>query len=106
MDLRNYFQRMRQIESEIAEPFVVVSSLDTPDGGKSGQLTEVGRAVAAKLIVDLRARLATAEETREYKERAERARLEAEQAAARAGMHFTLLTEQESRALRSSRTKS
>ena len=36
MDLRNYFQRMRQIESEIAEPFVVVSSLDTPDGGKSG----------------------------------------------------------------------
>jgi hypothetical protein len=106
MDLRNYFQRMRQIESEIAEPFVVVASLDTPDGGKSGQLTEVARAVAAKLIVDLRARLATAEEAREYKERAERARLEAEQAAARSGMHFTLLTEQESRALRSPRTKS
>jgi hypothetical protein len=105
MDLRVYFQKMRAIERDIPEPYVIVSSLETPDGGKAGRLTEVPRAVAAQLLIDARARLATADETREYKERAERARIEVEQAIARAGMQFTLLTEQESRALRSSRPK-
>jgi hypothetical protein len=106
MDLRIYFQKMRAIENEIAEPFVIVSSLDTPDGGRAGRLTEVARPVAAQLLVEAKARLATNDEAREYKERSERARIEAEQALARSGMQFTLLTEQESRALRTSRPKS
>ena len=54
MDLRIYFQKMRAIENEIAEPFVIVSSLDTPDGGRAGRLTEVARGVAAQLLVDAR----------------------------------------------------
>ena len=106
MDLRIYFQKLRAIESEILDPFVVVSSLDTPDGGRAGRLTEVARVVAAQLVVEAKARLSTEDETREYKERAERARVDAEQAAARSGMQFTLLTEQESRVLRSPRLKS
>lgn len=106
MDLRIYFQKMRAIESGIPEPFVVVSSLDTPDGGRAGRLTEVARVVAAQLVVEAKARLASDEEIRDYKERAERARVEVEQAVARSGMQFTLLTEQESRALRTPRSKS
>jgi hypothetical protein len=106
MDLRIYFQKMRAIESGIPEPYVVVSSLETPDGGKAGRLTEVARGVAAQLVVEVKARLATEDESREYKERAERARVEAEQAIAKSRAQFTLLTEQESRALRMSRPKS
>ncbi len=106
MDLRIYFQKMREIENEITDPFVVVLSLDTPDGGRAGRLTEVARAVAAQLVVEAKARLTTEDEAREYRERMERARVEAEQALAKSGMQFTLLTEQESRALRSPRPKS
>jgi hypothetical protein len=106
MDIRLYFEKVRQIESSIAEPYVVVASLPTPDGGKAGNLTQVARHVASQLLVEGRARLATEDEVGAYRERAERIRVEAEQAAAKSKMQFTLLTEQESRALRSPRVKS
>ena len=106
MEIRMYFEKLREIEASIAEPFVVVSSLATPDGGKAGNLTEVARHTAAKLLVENRARLANEEEVREYNDRADRTRAEAEQALAKSKLQFTLLTEQESKALRSARVKS
>ena len=63
MDLRAYFQKIRNIEAEIAEPYVVVVSRETPDGGKPGVKTDVPRGLAAKLIVEDQATLASAEET-------------------------------------------
>lgn len=105
MDIRMYFEKMREIESSISEPFVIVCSLATPDGGKAGNLTEVARHAAAKLLVESRARLANEDEVRGYKERAEWTRVEAEQALAKSKLQFTLLTEQESKALRSARVK-
>ena len=36
MDLRVYYQKIRKIEAELPEPFVVVVSRETPDGGKAG----------------------------------------------------------------------
>jgi hypothetical protein len=68
MDLRGYYRKMRQIESEITEPYVVLVSLDTPDGGKAGVRTEVPRHLAAKLIAEGWARLADALETRSFME--------------------------------------
>jgi ethanolamine utilization cobalamin adenosyltransferase len=106
MDIRIYFQKVREIESSIKEPFVVVASLETPDGGKAGTLTEVTPSAAARLVVEGKARLANADETSEYRVRAERTRSEAEQVLAKSKMQFTLLTEQESKALRSARPKS
>jgi hypothetical protein len=106
MDIRIYFQKVREIESSIKEPFVVVASLETPDGGKAGTLTEVTPSVAARLVVEGKARLGNTGETSEYRERAERTRSEAEQVLAKSKMQFTLLTEQESKALRSARLKS
>jgi hypothetical protein len=100
MDIRMYFQKMRELESSISQAFVVVCSLETPDGGKAGMLTEVSRSTAAQLVVEGKARLATEDESREHKERVDRARAEAEQAAAASRMQFTILTEQEARALR------
>ena len=68
MDLRQYYQRIRDIEETIAGEHVVVMSEKTPDGGHAGVLTEVSRAMAAKLITDLRARLATDEEAQGFRD--------------------------------------
>lgn len=66
MDLRAYFRKVHEIESTIEGDYAVVVSLETPDGGREGCLTEVTRAVAARLIVDGKARLAADTESREF----------------------------------------
>jgi len=48
---------------------VVLVSHETPDGGKEGLLTEVPKEVAAKMIADGRARLASDETAREFHEK-------------------------------------
>ena len=76
MDLRVYYQKIRRIEAELAEPYVVVLSCETPDGGKPGVRTEVPRGLAAKLIVEDQATLASPEETAQFREETERRRME------------------------------
>ena len=58
MDLKNYFRKVREAEASILSPHVVVVSLPTRDGGVGGRLTEMSRELAAKLLVEGRARLA------------------------------------------------
>ena len=101
MNLQMFFQKRREIEASIAATYVVVMSLNTNDGGKGGQLTEVSRANAAHLIADARSRLATETEAGEYYEQAAKAREAAEQAAA-ARVPLAVLSEQDLRSLRSS----
>ena len=52
MDLRMYFQKIRDVEAKIPGTYATVVSLETPDGGKAGLLTDVPRRVAAKMVVD------------------------------------------------------
>ena len=66
MDLRNYFLKIREVESQIGEPYTIVVSVETGDGGRAGTPTEVSRALAAKMIVDGSARLATAKEKQAF----------------------------------------
>jgi len=66
MDLRAYYQKIREIEARIEEAFALVVSLDTGDGGKAGIATEVSRAMAAKMVVEGMARMASAEEAAEF----------------------------------------
>ncbi len=68
MDLRIYYQKVREIESKIAEAFAVIVSLETPDGGKAGMLTEVSPGLAARMIVAGTAKLATAEEAQIFRQ--------------------------------------
>lgn len=105
MDIRIYFQKVREVEASISTDFTVIVSLETPDGGKPGARTEVARYSAAKLIVEGRARLATTDEAAEYKENAERARADAEQAAAASRVQFTIVSDQDAKALRGIRHK-
>ena len=64
MDLRVYYQKIKEVESKIADAFAVIVSLESPDGGKAGTQTEVTRSLAARMIVNGLARLATAAEKR------------------------------------------
>ena len=69
MNLRTYYQKIREIEQTLVEPFVVIESIETADGGKDGLLTEVPKPLAAKMITDGRARLATEQAVREFYEK-------------------------------------
>ena len=76
MDLRVYYKKVREMEAQIAEEFPVMVSVETPDGGKAGMMTEVPAPVAAKMVVDGIARLAQKKEAEAFR----KARLEAKQA--------------------------
>jgi hypothetical protein len=95
MDLRRYYQKMRQIEAAVSEPYVVLVSLETPDGGKAGLRTEVPRELAARYVVDSRARLASEEETRAFQNQQQAARKEAERKEAASRIQLAVISESE-----------
>ncbi|MGA2598956.1 MAG: hypothetical protein ABSH09_18430 [Bryobacteraceae bacterium] len=67
MDLRAFFQKIRTIAATIPGKDTVVASLETTDGGRAGELVEVARDVAAKLIAQGKARLASSDEAAQLK---------------------------------------
>jgi hypothetical protein len=99
MDLRAFYQKLRKIEQGIAEPFVVVISCETSEGGRAGRVTEVERAVAARLILESRARLATKEEAEDFIKGIEAEKQAAEQAAMANKLHVNVISESEIRAI-------
>ena len=91
MNLKSYFHKIREFESSIVEPFVVLVSHETSDGGKEGLLTEVPKAVAAKMIADGRGRLASESATREFQEKKAEAKRVADTEAAANRTQVTLV---------------
>ncbi len=69
MDLRQYFKKISETEASLAESFPLIVSLETPEGGKSGVVSEVSRELAAKMFVEGRALLANEAEREAYHER-------------------------------------
>jgi hypothetical protein len=92
MDLRSYYQNLRDVEANIAEAFPVVVSAATPEGGKEGTLTETPRWLAARMIAQGQARLATEEQTQAYRSAHAEARRKAEQEATAARVQIAVLT--------------
>jgi hypothetical protein len=92
MDLNLYYQKIRDMESKITDTFPVVVSNETPDGGKPGVLTEVTRRIAARMLVEGSARLATAEEATAFAAANAEARRAADQLAAAAKVQFAVLS--------------
>ena len=99
MDLKVYYRKLREIEKGIGEEFVVVKSLATPDGGVEGRLTEVPRAVAARMLLDGLAELAGDPEAEAFRQKQAEEKRQEEQKRAAAKIQFTVLTEQDLRAL-------
>jgi hypothetical protein len=102
LDIRTYFQKVEETEQMIGAPHVVIVSQATPDGGKAGVASEVGRTVAAELIAQGRARLATEAEAREYRASQERARAAAEQERLANRVQVAVMSEQDLRTLKGS----
>ncbi len=100
MDLKIYYHKIRQVEATLKEPHVVVVSLETPDGGRAGVRTEVTRSIAARMVVEGRARLATAEEASEMREHVAEAKRAADQAAAATRVQLTVVSDSDLRALK------
>lgn len=73
MDLRVFYQKIRKLEKELDGDYVVLVSNETGDGGRSGQTVEVAKPLAARMIVEGRARQATADECRARQKALERA---------------------------------
>jgi hypothetical protein len=93
MDLRAYYRKLREMEASITEDFPVVKSLATEEGGRAGRLTEVPRVVAARMLIEGSAELATAEESRDFRVAVKLA-LEAEEQRRQASqIQFTILSE-------------
>lgn len=67
VDLKQYFKKIREVEARLEEEYPIVTSLETPDGGRAGIVCEVAREVAAKMIVEGRAAIATEEQREEYR---------------------------------------
>jgi hypothetical protein len=105
MDLRLFYQKVREMETTIAEEFPVIVSKETGDGGKDGAMTEVPRRLAAKMVVEGQARLATPKELVAYQEGLAEARRQAEQAAAAARLQISVLSTRELEQLRADARK-
>ncbi len=97
MDLKAYYRKIRQTEATLDGPHVIVVSQESPDGGRAGVRMEVPRAIAAKMLVEGRARLATTEEASQYREQLAEAKRAADQAAAAQRMQFTVVSDTEPR---------
>ena len=91
MDLTIYYQKVRDEQSKFADEFPVVVSLDQQDGGKAGVQTEVPRALAAKMIVDGVARVASPAEAKAFREEKAKAKKAADDAAAAAKLQFSVM---------------
>jgi hypothetical protein len=105
MDLRLYYQRIREVEAAITDEYAVVVSKETGDGGVEGRLTETPRRLAAKMIVEGQARLATKEEAAEYRASLAEAKRIVEQAAAAANLRVSVLSTSELDQLRAEARK-
>jgi hypothetical protein len=101
MDLRAFFQKLRKIEQGIVEPHVVMVSHETSDGGRPGQLSEVSRSNAARLILEGHAHLATAEESAEFRTAAQKALEDAQQRLLAEKVQVTVISDADLRAMKS-----
>ena len=92
MDLKTYYQKIRDTEAAIPAAYAVVVSKATDDGGKTGVTVEVTRHVAAKMVVEGSAALATTDQSAAFHEQQAAAQKAAQEAAAAAKVSVTMVS--------------
>lgn len=93
MDVKQYYRKVREVETTLAGPYVLVVSLETSDGGKAGILSEVQRFVAARMIVEGRAALAGEEQKKSYQDQQSAAKRAAQKAEMARRLQVAIITE-------------
>ena len=97
MDLKVYYQKMRDLESKIPVQDVYVVSLSTPDGGRDGVVTQVPRRLGCQLIVEGRARLAGEDEIEQFEREQKQRRLALENEAFASRIQVRVVTDSHGR---------
>jgi hypothetical protein len=105
MDVKTYYQKIRDTEATIPTPYVVTISKATDDGGKAGVPVQVTRQVAAKMIVEGSAVLATAAQTTAFQQQQAAAQKAAQTAAAAAKVSVTMVSSDDLKKLTDDLTK-
>ena len=100
MDLRVYYQRIRDTREKLTGDFYVVVSCETPDGGKAGICNEVSKELAAKMLVDGTATLANEDLATEFRSRQAAAKEKADRELAASKIPLTILSTDELNRLR------
>ena len=103
MDLRLYYQKIRDAAAKIEEEFPVLVSRETGDGGKAGTLTEVPRRIAAKMVVEGIAQVASPAQKQSFLNAQAEAKRVADQLSAAAQVHVTVLSSSELDKLKNAR---
>lgn len=91
MDLRMYYKKIREKRATIADQFPVIVSNETADGGKGGIMTEVSPELAAKMLVDGTAHLASPKETGEFRQKQADGKKAADDAMAASKVQLTVV---------------
>lgn len=76
MNLKSYYKKIHEVEATLEGDNVLIVSEATPDGGRAGVKTLTTKRVAAQLVVEGKARIASEDERAEW-ELAEEERREA-----------------------------
>ena len=97
MNLKAYYQKIREVEHTLPEPFAVLASHATADGGREGVLMEVPSPIAAKMITDGRAHLVSADEARDFRQKTQEAKRAVDDEALANKMQVTLVPATEPR---------
>jgi len=66
VDLTAFYRKIAEVEAQIGGDHAVVVSNETADGGRSGRTASVAKEVAARMVVEGKARLATPEEAAQH----------------------------------------
>ena len=93
MDVKVYYRKIREMEGQLPDQDMIVVSLETPDGGRAGVPLQVPRRIAAKLVVEDRARLASADEAAKYLEELRAATTEAQDLAEAGKMQVEIVSQ-------------
>lgn len=104
MDLKVYYRKIREIEAGLPEGDVVVASLETSDGGRAGVCNEVSRTLAARLLVEGKARLASDDETSAFKKLVRERSLRAKQEAVTNTLQVEIVGERRPRSRKSDKS--
>jgi hypothetical protein len=100
MDVKMYYQKIRELERGFKGTFPVVVSQETPDGGTAGVKTEVPVHIAARMIVDGRAVLASEKEAKDFQEQKTAAKKTADKLQAATRMNVTVVSDSDLQVLK------
>ncbi len=100
MDLKKHYHRIREISASLPDDSIVLVSRATPDGGRPGCYVETTREVAARMIADGTAELASEADAARFREEARQQQAEEERRRAAARIQVSVITEEQARKLK------